>query len=374
MKAAVFKGAGAPFAIETVDDPSPGPGEMILKVKHCGICGTDLHFTEGDTAVAAGSVIGHEFCGEVVEIGAGVAEHWKVGDRAVSIPFIGCGTCAQCLAGKPVWCRQMRDHASGRVRGGFAEFTQIGAMGSVKLPAGVSWDEAALIEPLAVGLHGVRRAKLDAGANVLIVGAGPVGLAVVLWAKALGARRIMVTARSNRGADMALALGATDFIAADKDVRREFRKLAGGPPDAVFECVGAPGVLEQCIALAPLRGQVVVIGGCMRPDVITPATAMNKELTLTFALAYDLYDFEVAVDRLARGEIDPTAMITDRVDFNDFPAAFEALRRRTHQCKVLLSPNQLSCRRRRGAISIHRARNWRCRRSSPARLRPIGSP
>jgi len=207
------------------------------------------------------------------------------------------------------------------------------------LPASLSWDEAALVEPLAVGLHGVRRAKLDAGANVLIVGAGPVGLAVAVWAKALGARKIVVTARSNRGAGMALALGATDFIEPDKDVRREFRKIAEAPPDAVFECVGAPGVLEQCIALAPVRGQVVVIGGCMRPDQITPATAMNKELTIPFALAYELYDFEVTVDRLARGGLDPTAMITDRVDFNGFPAAFEALRRRTHQCKVLLTPD-----------------------------------
>jgi (R,R)-butanediol dehydrogenase/meso-butanediol dehydrogenase/diacetyl reductase len=339
MRAAVFKEVGVPLVIEEVADPTPGPGEMILKVKHCGICGTDLHFTEGGTAVAPGTVIGHEFCGEVAELGPGVPDGWKVGDRAVSIPFIGCGTCAQCLAGQPVWCRQMRDHASGRVSGGFAQYTPIGAGGSVKLPEAMSWDEAALIEPLAVGLHGMRRAKLDAGANVLIVGAGPVGLAVVLWAKALGARRIVVTARSNRGAEMALSLGATDFIEADKDVRREFRRRAGGPPDAVFECVGAAGVLQQCIDLAPVRGQVVVIGGCMKPDLITPGAAMNKELTVTFALAYDLRDYEVAVDRVARGVIDPTPMITDRVGFDDFPAAFEALRSRTHQCKVLLSPN-----------------------------------
>ncbi len=338
MKAAVFHKPGSPLTIEDVPTPSAGPGEMILKVKHCGICGTDLHFTEDGAAVAPGSVIGHEFCGEVVEIGPGVAEHWKVGDRAVSMPFVGCGSCAHCLAGKPIWCRSMRDHASGRLSGGFAEYTPIGAMGSVKLPASVSWDQAALVEPLAVGLHGLRRARLDAGANVLIVGTGPVGLAVVVWAKALGARRIVVTARSNRGANMALALGATDFVESDRDVRREFRKIAGAPPDAVFECVGAPGILDQCIALAPIQGRVVVIGGCMRPDQITPAMAMNKELTVTFALAYDLRDFEVTVERVARGALDPTAMITDRVDFGGFPAAFEALRHRTHQCKVLLSP------------------------------------
>ena len=137
---------------------------------------------------------------------------------------------------------------------------------------------------------------------------------------------------------MALQLGATDFISSDKDVRREFRRIAGAAPDAVFECVGAPGVLAQCMALAPVRGQVVVIGGCMRPDQITPSVGMNKELTVTFALAYDLRDYEVTVDALARGAFDATAMITDRVGFSDFPAAFEALRHRTHQCKVLLTP------------------------------------
>jgi (R,R)-butanediol dehydrogenase/meso-butanediol dehydrogenase/diacetyl reductase len=155
----------------------------------------------------------------------------------------------------------------------------------------------------------------------------------------MGARRIVVTARSNRGADMALAIGATDFVESDRDVRREFRRITGTQPDAVFECVGAPGVLDQCIGLASIHGQVVVIGGCMRPDPITPAMGLNKELTVTFALAYDLHDFEVTVERLARGGVDPTVMITDRVGLDGFPAAFEALRHRTHQCKVLLSPD-----------------------------------
>ena len=339
MKAAVFHGPGAPLSVEEVAAPTAGPGQMVLKVKHCGVCGTDLHYTEDGTPVAAGAVIGHEFCGEVVEIGEGVAGDWKLGDRAVSMPFVGCGTCVNCLAGKPIWCRAMRSHASGQLSGGFAQFTAVGAAGSVKLPDSVSWDEAALVEPMAVGLHGVRRARLDAGANVLVVGAGPVGLGVVVWAKALGARRIVVTARSSRGADMALALGATDFIEGDRDVRRAFRKLTGASPDAVFECVGAPGILERCMAYAPIGGQVVVIGGCMKPDLITPAVGINKELTLTFALAYDLSDYAVTVDRLARGQVDPTVMITDRVDFAAFPAAFEALRNRTHQCKVLLSPD-----------------------------------
>lgn len=338
MKAAVFQGPGKALAIQDAERPSAGRGEMLLKVHSCGVCGTDLHYTEDGTPVPPGSVIGHEFCGEVVELGPGTDPGWKVGDRLVSLPFMGCGTCVHCLAGEPVWCRSMRSHASGQVSGGFAEFTTVGAKGSVRLPDSVSWDEAALVEPLAVGLHGVRRARLEPGANVLIVGAGPIGLAAVIWARALGARRIAVTARSTRGAEMALALGADDFIPGDRDVRREFRKLAGANPDAVFECVGAPGVLDQCISLSPIHGQVVVLGGCMKPDRILPSTAMNRELSITFALAYGVRDFEVAVDALARKTFDPTAMITDRVDFEAFPQAFESLRARTHQCKVLLYP------------------------------------
>jgi len=338
MKAAVFHGPGQALSVEEVAEPVAGPGEMVLQVRHCGICGTDLHITEAHGNAIPGGVIGHEFCGEIVEVGPGVAAHWKVGDRAVSIPFVGCGACAHCLSGRPVWCRAMRDHVSGKVSGGFAQFTPIGALGSVKLPPGMPWDAAALVEPLAVGLHGLRRARLEPGANVLVVGAGPVGLAVAMWAKALGARWVIMTARSPRGAEMARALGVDDFIDGALDVRREFRRIAGATPDVVFECVGAPGVLEQCIGYAPIHGQVVVLGGCMQPDIVTPALAMNKELTVTFALCYDVRDFEVTVDRLSRGVIDPTPMITDRVDFAAFPEAFEALRRRTHQCKVLLSP------------------------------------
>jgi (R,R)-butanediol dehydrogenase/meso-butanediol dehydrogenase/diacetyl reductase len=338
MKAAVFHGPGKALSIEDVAAPSAGPGQMVLQVRRCGVCGTDLHITAAHGDALPGGVIGHEFCGEIVEIGPGVADRWKVGDRAVSIPFIGCGACAHCLSGRPVWCRSMRDHVSGRISGGFAQFTPIGALGTVKLPAGMDWETAALVEPLSVGLHGLRRARLEPGANVLVVGSGPVGLATALWAKALGARQVIMTARSTRGEAMARALGVDDFIDGALDVRREFRRIAGAPPDAVFECVGAPGLLEECIRYAPIHGQVVVLGGCRTPDTLTPALAMNKELTVTFALCYDLRDFEVTVDRLARGVIDPTPMITDRVDFAAFPDAFEALRARTHQCKVLLSP------------------------------------
>lgn len=337
MRAAVFTGVGQPLSVQETMRPTAGPGQMLLGVRRCGVCGTDLHLTEPGSRVPPGVVLGHEFCGEVMALGPGVEADWKLGDRVVSMPFIGCGQCAACLLGRPVQCRQMQSHAGGRISGGFGEVTPIAAAGTVRLPDAVSWDDAALIEPLAVGLHGVRRAGLDSGANVLVVGAGPVALAVIICAKALGARRVIVTARSARGAEMALALGADDFLEQDADVKGAFRRATGGPPDAVFECVGAPGLLQQCVSYAPFGGKVVVLGGCMKPDTFTPAAAMNKELDVIFSLAYELRDFQVAVDFVARRLVDASAMITDRVGLDDFPEAFEALRQRTHQCKVLLS-------------------------------------
>jgi len=321
MKAAVFQGPGRPFAIEEVAVPALRSGDMLLKVKHCGICGTDLHYTEGgDSPVKAGSVLGHEFCGEIAAVRPGVADGWNEGDRAVSLPFVGCGTCKMCLSGQPVWCRAMRDHASGRIPGGFAEYVRIGAAGTVKLPASVSWSQAALVEPLAVGLHGVRRARLEPGADILVVGAGPIGLAAVIWARALGARHIVVTARSSGRAELARSMGATEFVQTDQDVRRAFRKIAGGPPEAIFDCVRAPGTVDFCIQLVPIHSQIVVLGACGGADMIRPTAAMNKELVVNFALAYGVRDFEIAVYMLARGAIDPTSLITEEVGSDGFPA------------------------------------------------------
>jgi threonine dehydrogenase-like Zn-dependent dehydrogenase len=338
MKAVVFKGVGSrPLETEEVGTPAAGEGQLLLNIKYCGVCGTDLHFTEADTPVKPGAVMGHEFCGEVVEIGPGVKGSWKIGDRAVAMPFIGCGDCAVCHEGMPALCRQSISHASGAISGGFAEYSPVGAVSSVKLPDSISWESAALVEPLAVGVHAVRKAQMTPGANVLVMGAGPVGLSVLLWAKAMGARNVIVASRSNRGEAMAAAFGADGFIYGDQDIRSEFRRLTGSAPQLIFEAVGALGQLSKAITLSDLRGRIVIVGGGGKPDPITPGRAMAKELTIVGSLGYDIFDYRLVVDKLAKEQIYPEAMITDKVSFEDFPAAVEALRERTYQCKVLLS-------------------------------------
>jgi len=335
MKAAVFDGPGLPLRIADVERPEAQPGQLLLRVARCGVCGNDMQATAAGSPLGAGAVIGHEFCGTVIAVGEGVTG-WAQGDRAVAMPFVGCGTCEECRSGQPIWCKTMRSHAFGQVSGGFGEIVAVAARNAVKLPDIMTWDEAALVEPLAVGLHGVRRAALESGARVLVLGAGPVGLATALWAKALGASHVAVAAPSDRKAHLTARLGLDHFLMLQGDVRSSFRAQAGGPADVVFECSGAPGALQHAISLVRPRGTVGVVAGCGAPDPVRPKDALRKELSLFFSLAYTLEDFRHSVERVAHGDLDPLPMITARVGLADFPATFEGLRRPGHQCKVLL--------------------------------------
>ena len=339
MKAAVFHEVGQPLAIEEVPDPTPGEGELILKVARCGICGSDLHSTEvGLMTLPGGSVMGHEFSGEVAAIGPGVTG-WKEGQKVTALPFISCGDCGPCLRGETLQCRKIVTTGLGQNAGAYAEYVKVGAHDTIALPASVNLVEGALVEPLAVGFHAVEMARLQPGANVLVVGAGPVGLAVTLFSRFLGARNIIVSEKSARRMEMAGKMGATDCISADGDVISAFRKHSrGAMPDVIFECVGVPGMIQHCVDLAPRGGRIVVVGVCSKPDNFMPLAAIMKEISLQFVLAYRKPDFDLIVDLLARDRIDPTPMVTGAVGFGAFPTAFEALRTPVDHCKVMLDP------------------------------------
>ncbi len=337
MKAAVFHKPGEPLAIETVDDPKPGKGQAIIKVKHCGICGTDLHATEEHSTAADGTVMGHEFTGEIVDFGTHKPEGWKEGDRLVSIPFLGCGECIHCHMGRPWNCATKKIIGSD-VPGGYAEYTQVHLNEAIKLPDSVSWQEGALVEPLAVGIHGVRAASSVEGKNVLIIGAGPIGLATALWCNFFGARHVVISELDQGRADMAMRFGATAMVNAKGDVAAQFEQIAGAGPDVIFECVGIPGMIGQCVMMAPYGCEVVVVGFCTHPDTFMPAVAMAQEVTMKFVIAYTKDDFQFVVDMIASDRINIDHMVTDIVGFEEFPDSFEALRNPSDQCKVLLDP------------------------------------
>ena len=187
MKAVTFQALHAPLVFETLPDPTPDPGQVVVRVGRCGICGSDLHMTE-DAAYGCkhGDVLGHEFAGEVVDLGREV-EGLKAGDLVSVIPLRSCGRCEHCRKGEVQWCAEF-----GLQGGGYAEYALSRPNQCVKLPANLSLADGAIIEPLAVALHGVNLSGLKAGDKVLILGAGPIGLAVAFWAKRLGAGKVAV--------------------------------------------------------------------------------------------------------------------------------------------------------------------------------------
>jgi (R,R)-butanediol dehydrogenase/meso-butanediol dehydrogenase/diacetyl reductase len=339
MRAAVLREAGKLLQIEDVPDPSPGPGELILKVESCGVCGSDLHVSDLPGALPPGTVMGHEFSGVVADLGREAAQSFRIGERVCALPFIGCGRCGPCLTGDASRCSSIRTTGLGQIPGAYAEYVRVGQHEVLRLPESVGHRQGAMVEPLAVGLHAVEKAELLPGARVLVIGAGPIGLCVALWSRFFGARAVVMSEKAPGRRELAGHFGATHAIdPAGEDVAAGFAKHAGGPPDIVFECVGVRGLLQESMNLARDRGRVVVVGVCVAPDTIMPATGILKELELRFAIAYLRRDFELTLALLEQGRISSQAMVTDVVDLARFPAAFEALKRPTTQCKVILEP------------------------------------
>lgn len=341
MRALEFQDTGLPLQVVDRQMPVARSGEVIVKVAYCGICGSDIHSTEPSASqVARGTVLGHEFSGEVVQ-SADAA--WKPGDRVIAIPLLPCADCAdagQCRDGLGILCpRNTIIGLSPNAPGGYAEYARVGARQLLRVPDGVPLDHAALSEPLAVGAHAVRLAGAILGKRVLVVGAGPIGLATTAFAARAGARDVIVSEIDGTRRERALALGATGLIDPGAgSVADEFGRTTGGAPEIIFECVGVPGLIRQCVDLAGIRGQIVVVGVCRHDDTLLPRAAIRKELTLRFVLGYTNEDFGLALDLLRSRSFDAEAMISARVGFDVLPALFERLRRPNPEAKVLLDP------------------------------------
>lgn len=338
MRAAAFEASGRPLVLTQLPDPVPGSGELVLRVRAAGVCGTDLHISADPPGVPQGTVLGHEFAGEVVAVGPDVAG-WQCGDRACALPFIGCAACTACLSGDGIACPRLRNIGQGDFPGAYADYVRAGAQEAFHLPDALDYDAGALVEPLAVGLHALRAAALRPGESVLVLGAGPIGLAAATWARQLGAAEVVLADRLPARLALAGAFGATAAVDASDDVAlAAVAERCGGLPDVVVECVGSPGMLQQCVQHVRRRGRIVVVGACMAPDAVVPAMACLKEVEVRFVVAYSRQDFALALRMLAAGRVAGPAMITDRVGMETFSEAFEALRAPTTQCKVMLRP------------------------------------
>jgi (R,R)-butanediol dehydrogenase / meso-butanediol dehydrogenase / diacetyl reductase len=335
MKAAVYRQPNE-MAVLDVPRPKAGAGEVVLKVHTCGICGSDLHAVQYGFGMPPDSVMGHEFCGEIVELGTGVSGY-KLGDRVTSLPFIGCGTCEFCQAGQGIHCKSIRALGLGQLPGAYAEYVMSAAKSLFKLPPSVDSRLGALVEPLSVGLHGVKRSGLGPGSSCVVMGAGPIGLSTLVWCKARGASTIIVSELAAGRADLAMRLGATEVVNPKaKDPAERMRELTGHAPNLVFECIGVRSTLETAIGMLAPLGRVVVLGVCMEPDQITPVRCIFKEVTLNFVVGYNDAEFQETIDALAAGKIDPRPMVTDVIAVDQVPEMFQALRTPGSRAKVIV--------------------------------------
>ena len=330
------------LVVEDLAEPTPEPGDALVALRACGICGSDLHTLAHADALPAVAVamdmpnrfrpdedfyLGHEWVGEVLELGAdtaGVAP----GDRVVSVPYLVRGVALEALG------------FSNEYYAGFCERFLLSAALCLKVPNGLDDTRAALTEPLAVALHAVNEARLDPGDAAAVIGCGPIGLALIVWLRARGVEPIVASDLSLGRRAAAAALGAhVVHDPLEEPAPVAAARATGGRPVVVFEAVGVPGMLDDLITNVPPRTRVVVTGVCMQPDILRPLLAVVKEVSLQFVYAYTPDEFAAALRALAAGELDVAPLVTGRVGFDGTAEAFERLGRAERHVKVLVTPD-----------------------------------
>ncbi|AKH42589.1 (R,R)-butanediol dehydrogenase/meso-butanediol dehydrogenase/diacetyl reductase [Altererythrobacter atlanticus] len=333
MKAATFQALHEPLKVETLPDPVPDAGQVVVEVGRCGICGSDLHMTE-DAAYGCkhGDILGHEFAGEVVGLGSEV-EGLKTGDLISVIPLMSCGTCEYCHRGEVQWCEEF-----GLQGGGYAQFALTRPNQCVKLPVDVSIADGAIVEPLAVALHGVNLSGMKTGDKVLVLGAGPIGLAVAFWAKRFGASRVAVQDIAEFQHNRALDMGADIFVVDPSDPVGSAERALGGKADVVFECVGIPGLIQQGVEQVRNDGTICLLGLCTKPDTLNTFAMLSKQVKLVTSAFFTRQEYEAALEALLRGAMEPRLLVTDTISLDETPEVFESLKQRGPQCKVLIAP------------------------------------
>jgi 2-desacetyl-2-hydroxyethyl bacteriochlorophyllide A dehydrogenase len=325
MRAAVVAGPQR-FEIPEVETPQPQPGCVLVCVRNCGICGSDLHFFKGEFPTIPGLRMGHEIAGEVAALGEGVMGLTE--GQAVAIePVETCRDCAFCRSGRAQLCPE-RKLLGMMAPGGFAEYLHVPAYTVHPLPEGVDFEVGALVEPLAVAVHGLRQVDLQIGERVAVLGSGTIGLMALVAARALGAPAVFTTARYPHQAEAARALGAAAVVEANEGAVEALAIAFGGrPPEVVVETVGGHAdTLSQAIAIAQAGGRVSVLGLFTGPVSLNATAAVLKEIVLIGGVTYGRpgtrSDFEVAIEIAAQHAEELRGLITHRVALDEIERGF----------------------------------------------------
>jgi len=345
MKLAVLTKAGC-ITIEERPEPVAGPGEVVVAVSHCGICGSDVHGYLNGIMVRPGTVMGHECVGTVAQVGNG-AGFWKTGDRVAVKPMAECGVCHYCRRGQFSLCSKASRHGIGLVPGadgGFADFVKILQPDKMLLPLPdeITFEEAVLIEPLATSLHAVRLSGLQPGDSVVVLGAGTIGLGIIQLVRLGGARKIVVVEPSLKKRALARQFKADVTLDPEEEgdeLKKKVRNLLGGlGADVVFECAGVPRSLQTSYTLVKKGGQVLLVGVNEEKVSIAPFWLSVREIELKGVFGY--YDeFPLVIDFLTQKRIDAVSMLTDVIPLARIEkAGFRRLVRDPDLVKVAVTP------------------------------------
>ncbi|MFB9638865.1 MULTISPECIES: (R,R)-butanediol dehydrogenase [Streptomyces] len=324
MLAASYTGART-MAVEEREPAEPGPGEVRVAVAYVGICGTDLHVFHGDMdgRVSKPATIGHEMSGTVVALGAGV-EGWSVGDAVTVMPLAWDGTCPACRAGNEHICQNL-DFIGIDSPGALQEFWNVPAWTLVRLPSEIPLRDAALVEPVAVAVHDVRRSELAAGDKAVVIGAGPIGVLIATVAAASGAEVVVAEIDPTRRA-AAEEMGLTTLDPSSVDqVAWVAEWTDGAGADVVFEVSGSAAAVLGATSLARVRGTLVVVAIHPQPRPVDLHRVFWRELRLLGARVYQRHDFERAIELLAEGAIPAEKLITRIVPLTEVQSAFGVL-------------------------------------------------
>ena len=334
MKAAVLKDKRK-MVIEEVPTPTAGPGEIVLKVKYVGICGSDLHlYMTG--LMPPDTIMGHEVAGIVIEVGEGV-EEWKPGDRAAVYGGLACGKCFWCKSGNSSICREAGGIGLGDMPGGYAEYLRAMPEMMVRLPDGVSLSDASLLDPFSTAFRAINLAGFRMRDTALVMGAGPIGLCIIQQLKLAGARLVVATEMVERRAKAAKTAGADVVLDPGDDVMGKMEEMTDGVGiDYVFECVGIPDTTQEAFNLVRRAGKVVLVGVCMEPATVYPVLWMIKELSMQTTMGFTRREFETSLDLIHKGRLVTDGLVTETVSLDQVPEAFERLLSPNDEIKVLL--------------------------------------
>ena len=330
MRAGVFRGAGL-LTVEEVPDPVAGPRDVLVEVAACGVCGSDVHVWNAGRDEWAGQVMGHEFAGTVLEVGAEV-DGIRTGDRLTGLPIQPCGECDRCRAGLTHLCAvwTTRSIAFG-LPGAFAERLRIPdarlGYNVHRLPGGVTVEDGALVEPLAVAVHAVRRAGAVTGRSALVLGLGPIGLHAGQALRAGGADPVFGVDRSATRRAVAASLG---LVALDD-------ATAAGQVDVVVEASGAPALVEQAMTATRPGGTVVLVALYHRPATFDAMGAVQREITVRGSANVTPQDFTDAIALLADGRAAAAPLISHRYPLAEIQQAFHTQADQSGSVKVLVT-------------------------------------